>query len=290
MNKTPSLSDDANAVAEDKQQQQQQQQRGGYSSWWSWRRSGGGSSADKGAQQQHDGKHSESGGSGNEKDTDTSPVGLSAGHTSQLPTGPNGSPPPSPGMDVPASGNGSEMARVPLGETDDGLFNRSQDLSEEAHAGEMYRKSLRLTSKQIESLNLKHGMNEISFSVTTAYQGTSRCKCYLFRWKHSDKVVISDIDGTITKSDVLGHILPMVGRDWAQIGVAQLFSKIEENGYKLLYLSARAIGQSRVSAVTRLEVRRARLVTSPLSRCRRHASICARFARATLSCPTVRCC
>lgn len=48
-------------------------------------------------------------------------------------------------------------------------------------------------------------------------------------------------------SDVLGHILPMVGKDWAQIGVAQLFSKIEENGYKILYLSARAIGQSRVT-------------------------------------------
>lgn len=90
-------------------------------------------------------------------------------------------------------------------------------------------------------------MNEIEFSVTTAYQGTTRCKCYLFRWKHNDKVVISDIDGTITKSDVLGHILPMVGKDWAQLGVAQLFSKIEQNGYKLLYLSARAIGQSRVT-------------------------------------------
>lgn len=90
-------------------------------------------------------------------------------------------------------------------------------------------------------------MNEIEFSVTTAYQGTTRCKCYLFRWKHNDKVVISDIDGTITKSDVLGHILPMVGKDWAQLGVAQLFSKIEQNGYKLLYLSARAIGQSRAT-------------------------------------------
>lgn len=39
----------------------------------------------------------------------------------------------------------------------------------------------------------------------------------------------------------------MVGKDWAQIGVAPLFSKIEENGYKMLYLSARAIGQSRVT-------------------------------------------
>ena len=52
-------------------------------------------------------------------------------------------------------------------------------------------------------------------------------------------MVISDIDGTITKSDVLGHILPVIGRDWAQSGVAELFSKIRANGYHIMYLSAR---------------------------------------------------
>ncbi|XP_053963858.1 phosphatidate phosphatase LPIN3 isoform X2 [Anastrepha ludens] len=119
--------------------------------------------------------------------------------------------------------------------------------SSNSNKNERYKKSLRLSSEAIKQLNLKDGMNEIEFSVTTAYQGTTRCKCYLFRWNHNDKVVISDIDGTITKSDVLGHILPMVGKDWAQLGVAQLFSKIEQNGYKLLYLSARAIGQSRAT-------------------------------------------
>lgn len=45
----------------------------------------------------------------------------------------------------------------------------------------------------------------------------------------------------------MGHILPIVGRDWAQSGVAQLFNKIEDNGYKLLYLSARAIGQAQTT-------------------------------------------
>ena len=110
-----------------------------------------------------------------------------------------------------------------------------------------YKKSLRLSSEQIEALNLKNGTNEVQFSVTTAYQGTSRCKCYIFLWRYNDKVVISDVDGTITKSDVLGHLLPLVGNDWAQIGVAELYSKIEENGYKMLYLSARAIGQSRTT-------------------------------------------
>lgn len=46
---------------------------------------------------------------------------------------------------------------------------------------------------------------------------------------------------------MLGHILPIVGKDWAQSGVAQLFTKIQNNGYRLLYLSARAIGQARVT-------------------------------------------
>ncbi|XP_058792471.1 phosphatidate phosphatase LPIN2 isoform X2 [Phymastichus coffea] len=109
------------------------------------------------------------------------------------------------------------------------------------------RKTLRLSSEQIASLNLKEGVNEVVFSVTTAYQGTTRCKCFIYKWRWDDKIVISDIDGTITKSDVLGHILPIVGKDWAQSGVAQLFTKIKDNGYKLLYLSARAIGQARVT-------------------------------------------
>lgn len=109
------------------------------------------------------------------------------------------------------------------------------------------RKTLRLSSEQIARLNLLDGANEVEFSVTTAYQGTTRCKCHIYKWRYDDKIVISDIDGTITKSDVLGHVLPIVGKDWAQSGVAQLFTKIKNNGYKLLYLSARAIGQARVT-------------------------------------------
>ena len=71
-------------------------------------------------------------------------------------------------------------------------------------------------------------MNEAQFSVTTAYQGTSRCNCHIYWWKSTDKIVVSDIDGTITKSDVLGHVMPIIGRDWAQSGVASLFSKVLE--------------------------------------------------------------
>ena len=78
--------------------------------------------------------------------------------------------------------------------------------------GRKFRKSLRLTSEQIEELKLEAGMNEVQFSVTTAFQGTSIAKCHIFLWRTTDKLVISDIDGTITKSDVLGHILPVIGK------------------------------------------------------------------------------
>lgn len=107
-----------------------------------------------------------------------------------------------------------------------------------------YRKVLRLTSDQISGLNLSEGPNDAVFSVTTAYQGTTKCQCQIYLWRWDDKIVISDIDGTITKSDVLGQILPILGRDWAQSGVTNLFTKIYDNGYKLIYLSARAIGQA----------------------------------------------
>merc|ERR1711994_999634 len=45
----------------------------------------------------------------------------------------------------------------------------------------------------------------------------------------------------------LGHLLPVIGRDWAQSGVAQLYTKIRNNGYQIMYLSARAIGQASIT-------------------------------------------
>jgi phosphatidate phosphatase LPIN len=46
---------------------------------------------------------------------------------------------------------------------------------------------------------------------------------------------------------VFGQVLPMIGKDWSQVGIASLYSMIHNNGYKFMYLSARAIGQSRVT-------------------------------------------
>ncbi|XP_059898551.1 LOW QUALITY PROTEIN: phosphatidate phosphatase LPIN1-like [Gadus macrocephalus] len=110
--------------------------------------------------------------------------------------------------------------------------------------GVSYKKTLRLTSEQLLSLQLQDGRNDVMFSVTTQYQGTCRCQGTIYLWNWDDKIVISDIDGTITRSDTLGHILPNLGKDWTHQGIAQLYHKVSQNGYKFLYCSARAIGMA----------------------------------------------
>jgi len=75
-----------------------------------------------------------------------------------------------------------------------------------------YAKTLRLSSEQLVSimraglsdlwqkeLNLKPGPNTIQFSVTSSYSGFATCAARIFLWDGSDQIVISDIDGTITK-------------------------------------------------------------------------------------------
>ncbi|CAD6333588.1 unnamed protein product [Miscanthus lutarioriparius] len=100
------------------------------------------------------------------------------------------------------------------------------------------------TSEQVASLNLKEGQNLVTFSFSTRVLGKQQVDAHIYLWKWNAKIVISDVDGTITRSDVLGQVMPLVGRDWSHSGVARLFSAIKENGYQLLFLSARAIVQA----------------------------------------------
>jgi phosphatidate phosphatase LPIN len=66
-------------------------------------------------------------------------------------------------------------------------------------ASSTLKKTLVLTSDQLKRLNLKSGMNQVEFSVTTALQGTTIVEANIFFFDHLTKFVISDIDGTITK-------------------------------------------------------------------------------------------
>lgn len=112
-------------------------------------------------------------------------------------------------------------------------------------------------------LGLHEGQNILTCSVTSELRGKLTVTASIYLWDHDTKIVVSDIDGTITKyvwqtpceenaegntnptnrSDLLGHILPVLRMDWSHSGVAQLYTNVVSNGYKILYLTSRSIGQ-----------------------------------------------
>lgn len=129
------------------------------------------------------------------------------------------------------------------GDMDQGLLTQTSEesiFSEADYESECF--SFLPSSQQLADLDLKPGANEIRFVISS--RSACELRCRIFLWRNDSKIVISDVDGTITRSDVLGHLLPAVGRDWSQVGVAGLYSQIAKNGYKMLYLTARPIGQA----------------------------------------------
>jgi phosphatidate phosphatase LPIN len=139
--------------------------------------------------------------------------------------------------DTTATFNGAHMRR----DSDSALGMSSGPVSPQAvgDPNRNYAKTLRLSSDQLQSLDLKPGPNPMSFSVNRA-----TCTAVIYRWRWDVPIVISDIDGTITKSDALGHVLNMIGRDWTHLGVAKLFTEISANGYNIMYLTSRGVGQA----------------------------------------------
>ena len=105
-------------------------------------------------------------------------------------------------------------------------------------------KSFFPSSNQLKALDLKPGQNEIRFVCRTSPSGVQTLSSQIYLWHYTSKVIITDVDGTITKSDILGQVLPFFGRDWSHPGVTALFRNLYDHGYKIVYLTARAIGQS----------------------------------------------
>lgn len=146
----------------------------------------------------------------------------------QLPLGSSPPPPDSP-VSIASSHSASELS-------DDLKTDFVSDV-EKKETNEKYFVTLRLTSAQLNALPLNPGKNILEYTVDKA-----TITAHLYLWNSEVPIVISDIDGTITKSDALGHVLTMIGRDWTHEGVAKLFTDIHDNGYNVMYLTARSVG------------------------------------------------
>lgn len=132
---------------------------------------------------------------------------------------------------------------------DDGAYTINSGLSPTSKM--RIRRTLTPTSETLQELGLVEGKNIIRYVVQNENDEkqkvvtTSEAKIYLIDCER--KIVISDVDGTITKSDVLGHLMPRLDQDWHHDGIVNLYRNIHDNGYFVVYLSSRGMGMSDVT-------------------------------------------
>ncbi|KAJ9672638.1 hypothetical protein PVL29_026029 [Vitis rotundifolia] len=95
-------------------------------------------------------------------------------------------------------------------------------------------------SEQLASLNLKEGRNTITFTFSTAMLGEQQVDARIYLWKWNTRIVISDVDGTITNQceDVYCVVKAFVPRgEWispeANRYVQCLIRDFERNGLNL---------------------------------------------------------
>jgi len=72
-------------------------------------------------------------------------------------------------------------------------------------------------------------VNSIKYEVTTKSGSTVTTSASIHLINSTARLVVSDIDGTVTKSNVRGIVLPALGiSDWKHEGVVELYSKIAD--------------------------------------------------------------
>lgn len=92
--------------------------------------------------------------------------------------------------------------------------------------------------KDLKAMGLKKGPNSIAFATATTNQMVS---AKIFLWDQSEKIIVTDIDGTITRSDKRGHFYSRIGLNWHHNSVVTCFQTLYKLGYKILYLTARSV-------------------------------------------------
>jgi len=96
-----------------------------------------------------------------------------------------------------------------------------------------------MSSEELAMLPLEPGKNMATYHVP-ALEVTIHFDVFLIT--SGQKLVITDVDGTITREDVMGFVLPsVVGITHHQPGVVRLLSEISQRGYQVVYLTARSM-------------------------------------------------
>lgn len=100
------------------------------------------------------------------------------------------------------------------------------------------------TNEEFESMKLFPGKNELEYILMKENAEQKIMSATIYFINNTDKIIVSDIDGTITRSDMRGHVFNAIGRDWSQTGVAKIYTELYKRGYHFVYLTSRSIEAS----------------------------------------------
>ena len=97
--------------------------------------------------------------------------------------------------------------------------------------------SSREWSRFYKTGKLKKGVNHGKFHI----KGLDPIPFKVFLYNSTDRLVFTDVDGTITGSDAGGHAAYGLNTVYNHAGVEKFFRALDEKGYKIVYLTARSI-------------------------------------------------
>ena len=108
--------------------------------------------------------------------------------------------------------------------------------------------SLKPPAEALQSLlqHLHPGKNIIRYSLLDSNDTVlARAEAILFLWNHSDRVVVCDIDGTITRSNTRGVLDTIVWEKYAYVhdGVCEFLSDLlqVDSSLRIMYLTSRPL-------------------------------------------------
>ena len=78
-----------------------------------------------------------------------------------------------------------------------------------------------MSSDILKTWPLRDGENEISFTSDADERCVVRCKAYLL--DEDAKVIISDVDGTVT----MGHVMYALHQDYTQKGIVKMYDHLD---------------------------------------------------------------
>ena len=101
-----------------------------------------------------------------------------------------------------------------------------------------HKQSFCFTTEEINRMQLNNGINPAVFVVDNL---SIKISFAIYLFSCDSKFIVSDIDGTITRSDLVGFVGGSFGLDVHHKNVIRFLHKVHENGYNVMYLSARPI-------------------------------------------------